>query len=227
MHTFDILIWIGIAFIISLIVYFFIKRADIFGELPVYSEGRWSIPINANDKFLGKVEGNNNMLKEVVVVAHQIEEPNGGLLESVKSNFRKKVIYRFIISHSSYEEEKEKYIRVFQGYAQAESPEGTNYDSLVKLHKMNDAWSDVPYIFYRCESGGEKEFIFGYRGSQLNEGIADNYVLMEPQQAHTIFRLVEKLIVESLFDPVTITNFNPSNNLAEVKAKKIWSTNKS
>lgn len=227
MLLFDIITLLGFVFCVSISFYLWRKREILFSDLPVFKEGKWNLPLNINEKSLGLLEGCNPQLREVLVVAHQVEEPQNGLLRAVRKNFQSNVKYRFLISKSKYEKEKDRYIKVFQGYANIDSAEDVTHNDLIFVHKLKHEWEDVPYLFYRCIQEGDqnKEFIFAYRGSQIFEGIADKYFLMEPAQAHTIFRLVESISEEQIPTIAELVSFTPNDSnvvdASELFKKKI------
>jgi len=179
----------GIIFCLSLAFFMWRKRSLFLSKPPMHKNGKWCLPIEVTAHELGRIEGENPLLKEVIIVANKIEEPQNGLLKAVKSNFKKNICYTFFISHTTFESELKRYIRVFQGLAQAADQDSKN---IVKVHHLTIEWEDVPYIFYRAKKSLESEdvFIFGYRGDQQAEGIANNYTLMGPKQAYTIFNLI-------------------------------------
>ena len=94
-------------------------------------------------------------------------------------------------------------------------PPDCPHDKLVLVHELGNEWPDVPYIFYRCwrTPRQDEEFIFSYRGSQILEGIAEHYVLMEPNLAFTIFRLVEDSVGQDALRPVDALSFQGENTI--------------
>lgn len=222
---YDLLSVVGVLFCAALIVYFWNNRNVLFLTPPIYANGKWCLPLEVSAHNLGSVEGNNPLLKEVFVVANKIDEPQNGLLKAVKKNFKKCISYSFFISVNECKSEIKKHVRVFEGYANAVCPD--NDASLVSAHCLTIKWHDVPYIFYSCKKSDESEetFIFGYRGSQLSEGIADNYTLLGPMQAYTIFNLITGYDSEKVMPLAEVDSFSVGNvdrisaekNIAEVE----------
>ncbi|MBF0379860.1 MAG: hypothetical protein HQL69_02515 [Magnetococcales bacterium] len=220
MLLFDYILIFGITFILLVAVYIWSKRHELFTELHIFNDGKWNLPVELPETKLSDIEKKNPLLKEVIVVAHQVEEPQNGLLKAVKHNFSRGVAYHFIISGSSFATEREKYVRVFEGFANAASPDHVSHKQLVKVHQLNIEWTDVPYVFYRSKKYPEssEEFIFCYCGSQASEGISDRYILMGPTQSHTIFMMVKGLVNGEILPPVTEDYFNPSKTTGKVVA---------
>jgi hypothetical protein len=184
------------------------------------------LPREINETELGKLEGSIAQLKEIVIIAHQIEEPTDILLKAVKINFSRKVKYRFFISPCNYNEEKETSFNIFKGFAQiavrnlSESSNGNNnIDNLLEINSLHIDWEDCPYIFYRIENGfnGEAKYhTFGYRGAELKEGIAKNYCLIEPELAHTVLRTVIEsynVIIQNIGNSVESGEFDYKNEI--------------
>ena len=230
MKPFDILTILGVIFCTFIILFFYWKRKEIFIELPLYYNGKWSLPIDISKEYLGYIEGNNKLLKEVIVIAHRLEDPGQDikLLQAVKNNFKKNIPYRFIISNSSFEEEKKKYIKIFEAYANSATLTPCTRD-LIKVNKLGCEWKDVPYIFYfskqEFSSSSNDTFIFGYRGIKTGEGIDERYILMEPSHAYTVFKLVETLIGEKIVKKIELSNFDGLSNIIEISQKRTYSKN--
>lgn len=145
---------------------------------------------------LGRLEGSIANLTEVVVIADNIEEPTNELYNAMKENFKKGVRYVFLISKSKYESELNSYYKLLKGIADA-IEHNYNVDNLIDLRPINIEWNDYPYVFYRyndLRSGESKAF--AYMGTQLREGIADEYELINPTISFKILSLaLEKVTI--------------------------------
>jgi len=219
MSLYNLLSWVALAFSTYLLIYIILKRKDISINQPLYLNGRWKLPLRVMDSDLAFIEGGNPLLREVVVIAHKVEEPEGLLRDIVKENFSKGVIYKFIISENTFEDEKERYIKIFEAYGAVSKPNDSVHDKLVEIFNLNFKWTDYPYIFYISQKSdvNEEPFIFGYRGSQMLEGIADSYVLLHPSQANTLYGLILARIDEGILYPANFENFDYNQKLKPVK----------
>jgi len=153
------------------------------------------------EKNLGKLEGNIKHLKEVIVVANTIEEPQHKLREAVTANFLKGIKYTFVISDNNYDDEFEKYVLIFEPLAKLslrkKSEAGiTNLSNILQIQRLNEKWYTFPYIFYKIQGANNSEIIHAYRGVEIGEGIAKAYELLKPEIAHTIATFFTKYLSE-------------------------------
>ena len=155
-------------------------------------------------KELGKLEGSIENLSEIIIIADRIEEPTNELYLSVKENLKKGVKYTFLISGSKYDSELNSYIKIFQAIAEVIKRKFNTAD-LIEIHPISFDWNNYPYIFYRyIESLSGSPKIFAYMGTQLKEGIAEEYELMPPTIALQMFNLA----TQNAFVP-NLTTINP------------------
>lgn len=138
---------------------------------------------------LGELEGNIPNLKEVIILADRIEEPNGRLFDAVKKNFANDVKYTFLISKSKFPSERKRFYPIFEALAKSFNKAKSDTPKLITMKPLQLEWDDFPYVFYRTidEAGSFKTF--AYMGTQVKEGIADDYELIPPTVAGKIVKL--------------------------------------
>mgnify|MGYP003434034837 FL=1 len=154
-------------------------------------------------KELGLIEGRIADLNEVIVIADRIEEPIHELYSSVKENLKKGVKYIFLISEHKYENEKNSYWKIFQAIGEAVKH---NYkiENHIEIYSLNFDWEDYPYVFYRYKDADtNKQKAFAYMGTQLREGIADEYELINPTIARKMLELAFKGVTIPTYEKIT------------------------
>ena len=72
---------------------------------------------------LGDMEGRIKNLKEVIVIADNIEEPTSKLYDAVKNNLERNVKYTFLISKKNFNKQLESYFSIFEAIAKAKNLE--------------------------------------------------------------------------------------------------------
>ena len=138
---------------------------------------RLVLPHSISADELGQIEGGLPGLKAINVVCHYIEDPAGKLANAVVRNLKAGVTYTFLISPSRATDEANGYYQIFQKYAELASPD-TPTEQLISIRRLDREWSGFPCIFYTLEIAS-KSLVIAYRGTQMNEGIADHYELMD------------------------------------------------
>jgi hypothetical protein len=132
-------------------------------------------------------------LAEVLIVSHQIQQPDGRLLNSVEKNFAKKVQYTFLISRDSYREEVTKdysfFVDIANNFIENSSTiqEGIEIDKFIRIIPLKINWDDNPYIFYITRKEDRVESAIVFRGNALNQGICDCYNLVERDNAPAFY----------------------------------------
>ena len=130
-------------------------------------------------KKMGLIERDFPNLKQVIVVADNVEKPSGTLGDAVEDNFREKVKYLFLVSKSRADRELNGYFLMFEALAKkaiAEMDGSIMLRDLVEIRRLSYDWPDVPYIFYQYAIGDSDERLTtAFRGNQKKEGIADAY----------------------------------------------------
>lgn len=183
---------------IALLVYGFAK----FLNAPSISAFDKSLKRVITVQELGRIEGSISKLREVIIIADNIEEPRHELYDSVLKNFKNGVKYTFIISKDRYEKEKLAYAKVFESIANV-IESNYNLNNLFSIHSLNFEWNDYPYVFYRfVDPDLNKQKVFAYMGTQIKEGIADAYELLPPTVSLKIFNLALKGAAIPGIDPV-------------------------
>lgn len=155
-------------------------------------------------KELGLIEGGISNLNEVIVIADRIEEPTNELYYSVKENLKKGIKYIFLISEHKFEKEKNSYWKIFQAIGEAVKH---NYkiENALEIYSLNFDWEDYPYVFYRfTDTETKKQKAFAYMGTQLREGIADEYELINPTIAKKMLDLAFKGVAIPEYEKITI-----------------------
>jgi hypothetical protein len=165
-------------------------------------------PSVINKHQLGRLEGNlnafasqtNRRLREVIVVAHEVDRPGDALHDAVRDNLKNEVRYSFLVSKSRSQQELNGYFRDFETIANKvfEENGGTlTFDPRdnVTMMVLPYEWNDFPYIFYRLTAGRSVEneapaCTYAIRGKQVNRGIADAYVAVPQEPAQTIAKVI-------------------------------------
>ncbi len=142
---------------------------------------------------LGRFEGSLRDLKSVVVVCHQIEDPQDALRRAVRENFRRNVKYSFLVSQSRAKDERHVGYRLFEVIAERaimEDRKSLSLGDLVEIQGLPYDWDDAPYIFYELGVPDEPTTrrIVAVRGNQKRQGIANGYLTLDPRFAKTILR---------------------------------------
>ena len=135
-------------------------------------------------KELGLIEGRIADLNEVIVIADRIK-------------------YIFLISEHKYENEKNSYWKIFQAIGEAVKH---NYkiENHIEIYSLNFDWEDYPYVFYRYKDADtNKQKAFAYMGTQLREGIADEYELINPTIARKMLELAFKGVTIPTYEKIT------------------------
>lgn len=161
------------------------------------SRARRARSISVED--LGRIEGNLPNLVRVLVVADQIEKPDGSLGQAVEANFAKGVDYLFLISASKAATEKSRYYKLFEAYAQIR---GANSKSL-DIKALPFEWDSYPIIFYQTRDATNALATIAFRGTELREGIASRYERVPTEYAHTV---ATSLLADAPSD-VVVTGF--------------------
>ena len=128
---------------------------------------------------LATLEANFTNLVRVMVVAKEIEKPEGELADAVERNFKNGVKYLFLISKSNVNKELEKYYHIFAAYQKINNPN----EPLLNIKALPFDWNYCPIVFYQCDN--EDKLHSAYRGSEV-EGIAEYYERLPDEYAHTI-----------------------------------------
>jgi len=170
---------------------------------------------------LGTIEGIAQGLTQIMIFSDQIEDPvedtSNQLLKAVKENFIKGVKYSFFVSPSHFYQ-KDEYFKMYEGYAKGLiRKKNLNFalQDLIEIQPLSTEWGDFPYIFYICRGDFGKNglLVFGFRGTELREGIACSYVFLEPELAKKVLDLsiqahknVNLLIDRTTFDLTDFAN---------------------
>ena len=171
-------------------------------------------PIKLTSLELGVFEGKVMDLYEVIVLADIIEKPESTLFTSIEANFKRNVKYTFFISKSNYVTECNSYYLFFQAMMRA-----TNRENCLTITSLAMDWNTYPYIFYRTKKG-DKLTTHAYRGTEIKNGIADNYVLLRPELAETIANIINQAIINTNEKSLE-TNKIPTLNNEEFNYQKI------
>jgi hypothetical protein len=155
----------------------------------IYFPKKLNLPEKLTAVELGLLEGEIRNLTEVIIVSDIIEKPKNTLFASVEYNFNRNVQYKFLISKNRYSNEVNSYYLLFDAMTKA-----TNCKNCLTISSLSMDWNTYPYIFYKTITNG-KATTFAYRGTEINEGIADNYVLIAPALAETIANTVNQTIL--------------------------------
>jgi len=198
--NFSVLIFIiSILFATSIIIYIVIRKDFYFRKGgPINIDSASGLPTRLNVHEFGNLEGDIENLDEVIVVAHTIEKPEGSLYNSVWKNFSRNVKYTFLISRSTFNTEQNGFYKIFQALLDVAKTRASSENKLennLKIKSLKFDWDDYPYVFYRIKKQGDPSNLyltFAYRGTQQNEGIADNYVLINPALANSISKALNE-----------------------------------
>jgi hypothetical protein len=157
-----------------------------------YTENFIQLPDCILAEELGEIEGSLPGLLSVTVVAHRIEDPsdNVKLQQAVVKNLRKKIKYEFLISPSNAISERLGYYQIFKVYVEQSFPDMPT-NNLVSISSLAQEWNDYPYVFYTIEAKG-KHYTIAYRGTQSQEGIANEYQLVDKNNAQIILELAKQ-----------------------------------
>jgi hypothetical protein len=145
---------------------------------------------------MSALEKSIDNLAEVIIVCHQLQQPNGQLLKSVEKNFANKVQYTFLISRENYAEEVAKdrpfFVSVANSFVRNNSDiqKGTEIDKLIRIIPLNINWNDNPYIFYITKKEDLVESAIVFRGDAQNQGICNYYNVVERDSASTLYTLL-------------------------------------
>jgi hypothetical protein len=132
-------------------------------------------------------------LSEIIIVCHQVERPEGKLLDAVEENLARGVRYTFLVSRDSYQLEVKRYFQFFVTIANIMSETGTDpirTRELVRIKPLRINWNDHPYIFYRTKREENTQATIVFRGNTLNQGICEVYNLLDPSIAPAIYNLL-------------------------------------
>ncbi len=151
----------------------------------------WNEPIGIGESILesltaeqlGYLEGKIKDLKEVIVIADNIEEPTSKLYNAVKINLERNVKYTFLISKKNYSNQLDSYYSIFRAIAKSK-----NLDHLVEIKSLDLFWNEFPCIFYRISSEIE-DYYLAYLGNEKKEGIAEAYDFISPRMANIFIKL--------------------------------------
>lgn len=146
--------------------------------------------INVNQ--LAKIEGLLEGLEQVIVVAHQIEEPLDGLRTAVAQNLSRGVRYDFLISQSNARSAMAQNYRHFLLLAEKATTKwqkSIRPSDLIRIRELSCEWDDYPVIFFKMNTGDGVKTI-AFRGRQEKEGIADNYLYLPPSIARMLVRAI-------------------------------------
>ncbi len=144
-----------------------------------------------SSKNLGIFERDLPGLKQVIVLANQVEKPSNTLAEAVEDNFKEGVKYLFLVSKSKAESELEGYYLIFEALAKIvrkKSNVKIATNELVEIKRLPYDWPDVPYIFYQFQNS-EKDgniYTIAFKGNQKGEGIAAFYEKLSPSHSESL-----------------------------------------
>lgn len=176
MMTFLYVIWAITATIAVIVAVMILRRRSSARPFKI-DKDRLILPHNITAEELGIIEGGLPGLKSINVICHYIEDPAGKLDAAVVRNLKAGIPYTFLISPSRAEDEVFGYYQIFQKYAELASAD-TPTEQLVSIRRLDSEWTEFPCIFYSIIAG-TRRFVIAYRGTQMNEGIADRYELMD------------------------------------------------
>lgn len=151
---------------------------------------------------LGDVEERISNLKEVILIANQIEVPSKQnakeILAALLDNFAQGVIYIFLVPEP-YEKEygdaiRKKYFSII-AMAKEVIDSDINKD-LFKIKTRPQYPEDYPFLFYRFLNKKNESEIVAYRGEDKGKGIAENYRRLEPEVARSFLFQVLPFINE-------------------------------
>jgi hypothetical protein len=169
----------------------------------------WNAPIrkvyeSISKMDLGLLEGSISSLEEIIIISDVIEEPTESLYKSVVSNLKRNVKYKFIVSKSKYDTERNKYFQIFKAIAKS-----NNLTNSVMISSLEIEWNNFPCIFYKLTNG----YVFAFMGNEQKEGIAEGYDFVGPQLAKSLLRLsnyatqideIKILSYEQTFDKISL-----------------------
>jgi hypothetical protein len=142
---------------------------------------------------MSALENDINDLSDVIIVCHQIEEPEGKLLNAVKKNLSRGVRYTFLVSKDCYQLEVNRYFQFFVTTASILSETlatPIRVRELVRIRPLRMNWNDSPYIFYRAKKEDDSLATIVFKGDEMNQGICEVYNLIDPSIAPTIYNLL-------------------------------------
>lgn len=184
---------------------------------------RWAgaLPDRLLVSGLGKVEQGVTNLREVVVICHQVENPRNDLLAAVRANLVNGVRYRFFVSKSNYESERNRYYKFFEVIAEMaamDKPEAT-VKNLVALEPLPFDWQDKPpFVFYRTSENGNT-YTVAYRGFNATKGIDDAYMRVDPYLGHAVLEMLLSA-TEAPSEDIKPTEFIESDKIIRVEFSK-------
>jgi hypothetical protein len=206
-------------------------RADIRESLKK-SSGAVSVLTVAE---FGAIERSIAGLTEVIIVAHMVENPEENLRQAVITNFKKGIRYRFCVSRSNYKTARELYEGYFHALfdvakaeLRASARSGSSeldlaFDDVFIATPLRKEWLSWPYVFYVQVDDSGQESISAFRGDQLREGIAENYVQLSAADARSVFNAVdmavendEGLIAQLMAD----AEFSDATNVIQISARR-------
>jgi len=169
-------------------------RQDMRAALEDRLEGRDRLTLAE----LGEFEECLPRLREVIVVAHRVEDPQESLRAAVQDNFQEGVRYQFVVSNSQFHASSDKYEEFFRAiYTVAKAIpakpgrelaiQQKRFDDLFALRSLRGEWGSWPYVFYRFNDTDGSVRTIAVRGDQLREGIAENYIQLSAIDALTIY----------------------------------------
>jgi hypothetical protein len=142
---------------------------------------------------ISTLEKSIDYLSEIIIVCHQVERPEGKLLDAVEENLARGIRYTFLVSRDSYQLEVNRYYQFFVTIANIVS-ETTNHpiraSELVRIKPLRINWNDSPYIFYRTKREENIQATIVFRGNSLNQGICKVYNLLDHSIAPAIYNLL-------------------------------------
>ena len=170
-------------------------------------------------KVFGDIEKNISDLKEVIVVAHRIEEPQESLRAAVQDNFQEGVRYTFLVSQSEHSSASKTYTEFFKAIfviAKQLAPESGDhskirtleFNDLFAVRALRGEWGSWSYVFYRYNGiSGTPLKMVAFRGDQLREGIAENYVELSAADALSIFNACGMALADDATHEVAAEEF--------------------
>jgi len=136
---------------------------------------------------LGIIEGKINDLSDVFVPCHRVDAPKGSMMEAVKINMKRGVRYTFLVSPENYTRSEKTYYQYFLAIAKTVSWESQgifSINDLIRIRPLKERWSFKPHIFYKTkEDDNGIEATIVYRGDIQDVGLANNYTLLNPEDA--------------------------------------------
>lgn len=142
---------------------------------------------------MSALEKSINHLSDVIIVCHQIQRPEGKLLDAVEENLSRGVRYTFLVSRDCYQLEVNRYFQFFVTIANILSQTlatPVRARDLVRIKPLRTNWNDSPYIFYKARKGDDSLVTIVFRGNETNQGICKVYNLIDPSIAPTIYNLL-------------------------------------